>query len=36
MMDLCLYGMNLVGCDNSDVYNSQLNIKSKSKNDTQS
>ncbi len=33
---LCLYGMNLVDCDNSDVYNSQVTIKIKAKNDTQS
>jgi hypothetical protein len=35
LIELCLNGMNLVDCGNSDVYNSQLVIKSKWKNDTQ-
>ncbi len=33
---ISLYGMNFVDCVNSDVYNSQLIIKIKRKNDTQS
>ncbi len=33
---LCLYGMNIVDCANTDVYNSQVIIKIKGKNDTQS
>jgi len=32
---LCMYGMNLVDCGNSDVYNSQEVIKIKRKNDSQ-
>ncbi len=32
---LCPYGMNLVDCRNTDVYNSQLVIKIKRKNDSQ-
>ena len=35
MMDFSLYGMNLVDCGNSGVYNSQLVIKIKRKNDSQ-
>ncbi len=35
-MEYISYGMNLVDCDNTDVYNSQVIIKIKRKNDTQS